>query len=439
MWTALQSAVIPAFCSTTADGRTLVLRDIVPFANPFYRNHAGAGPLFVEDVSGAGYSFAPGTQVWARQFNAEGGTDPKVVNDGGSFWALGWKTEGGETLLENKNGGRSELWGVLAYTFGVGHDKPAFLNSDAGLALQMTGMTYMGANGFYDLLVRDTQGGATKEVRRDAGTSRGGMTLPLYVSGPAQEAKPQKETTMKKTPMAVKSVLIAAAAVTAAGLTHPVPVRAEAPAPSGKVYKAPEFMDGEKQGTAAGNPLEVAGKPLWRLDQIWPDDPLNHDDYKPLLWAGDHWDGAYDFGGQPGAKVEAGKITLAVRGSWGGGGTMPGGKFAALVFLAPAKGHIIRSLGTVRAGVWQGDGSVVSLSVLKYDPLTKKVTRLNAQSPTPKDTDVKLADIAADLDAGQELILAPLVGAMYTAANVELTGFQIQAAAPPLRQKWEMF
>ena len=166
---------------------------------------------------------------------------------------------------------------------------------------------------------------------------------------------------------------------------------------------------------------------MWRLDQIWPDDPLNHDNYKPLLWAGDHWDGAYDFGGQPGAKDEAGKITLGVRGGWGGGGTQPGGKLAVLVFLAPAKAHYTVT-GTVRSGVWQGDGAVVTLSVLKYDPATKKISRLRSVA-TPKDTDVKLEGVEADLDAGQELILAPLVGAMYTAANVELTGLQVQSGA----------
>ena len=167
-----------------ADGRTLVLRDLLPFANPVYRNHAGAGPLFIEDVSGSGYSFAPGTKVWARQWNDEGGVNPKFINDGGTVWALGLKTEGGDTVLENKNGGRAEVWAGFAYTFGVSHDTPAAVNTDAALALQMTGMTYMGANGFYDLLVRDSQGGVTKETRRNAGTSRGGMTLPLYVSGP---------------------------------------------------------------------------------------------------------------------------------------------------------------------------------------------------------------------------------------------------------------
>ena len=173
------------------DARTLVLSDILP-SNPVYRSHPGAGPLFLEDVSSAGYYFAPGTQVWARQFNAEGAANPKAVNDGASLWVLGWKTEGGETLLENKNGGRAEVWGGLAYTFGVGHDTPAFRNTDAALAAQLTGMTYQGANGYYDLLVRDAQGGAVKETRVDGSTSRGGKTLPLYVAGPA--ATPAKNT-----------------------------------------------------------------------------------------------------------------------------------------------------------------------------------------------------------------------------------------------------
>ena len=166
------------------DARTLILRDILLFAAPVYRSHLGSGPLFLEDIAGAGYDIAPGTQVWARQWNAEGAITPKFVNDGGTVWALGLKTEGSDPIVENKNGGRTEVWAGFAYTFGVAHDTPAIINTDAALAFQMTGMTYMGANGYYNLLVRDTRNGHLTEVRRGAETSRGGLTLPLYVSAP---------------------------------------------------------------------------------------------------------------------------------------------------------------------------------------------------------------------------------------------------------------
>lgn len=194
--------------------------------------------------------------------------------------------------------------------------------------------------------------------------------------------------------------------------------------PAGKTYKAPEFFDGEENGKPSGNPLEVGGKPTWRMDQIWPDDPLKRENYKPMNWANDAWRGAYEFGGQPSAKVEAGKIMLGIRGGWGGEGSMPGNKMAALVFIAPAKGTYTVS-GIARAGVWQGDKAAASLSLMKGDSKAGKVTRIRSLA-TPSDTDVTLENIEVELDAGQELIFAPIVTQMYTAANLELRDLKVQ-------------
>jgi hypothetical protein len=191
-----------------------------------------------------------------------------------------------------------------------------------------------------------------------------------------------------------------------------------------KTYKAPEFFDGEENGKPSGNPLETGGKPLWRFDQIWPDDPLKRENYKPMNWAGNNWRGAYEFGGQPEAKVEAGKIQLGVRGGWGGDGSMPGNKMVALVFIAPAKGTYT-VMGTARAGVWQGDKAAASLSVLKADTKANKITRVRSIA-TPSDTDVALEEIEVEMEAGQELLFVPMVTQMYTAANLELRDLKIQ-------------
>ncbi len=379
-----------------ADARTVVLRDILTFGLPVYVNHPGAGALFVEDVAGAGYEFAPGTRVWARQWNIEG-AGVKVVNNGGTVWAMGWKTEGGDTIAQNTNGGRMELWAGLAYTFGVAKDTAAFVNDNSSLALTLAGMTYMGGdNPFYAVLVRDTQHGQTQEYRRDALPGRGGAAfLPLFVSAPQPTG----------TRRAVREVAARPAA-------NVMPASAQA-------YSLPNFWDGQQNGSAAGNPATV-----WRLDQVWPEDILQRADYKPLVWGGQNWVATDQKFGSATGKVENGVLTLGLRSAWGVSGDVAGSKLAALVFVAPAKSHYTLS-GTARASIWQGDDKVL-LHVLQDDG--QKLTPLKVLS-LPKDTDVTLDGVEADLDAGQTLIVTAQIGAWYTGVNLSLTGLKITARA----------
>ncbi len=405
-----------------ADARTLVVRDITSFARSFLKNTRGAGPLFIEDVAGAGFHFAPGTQIWARQWNLEGQGQPKAINDGATLWSLGSKHESAETILENKNGAKSEMWGGFAYTFGADANRPAYINTDANLVVQSAGTTYMGANGYFDLLVKDTHNGQTSEVRRAQAVGRGGgVTLPLYVS------------VLNPDTMNLKPIAAIAATTLATAPQTTAPATAQT---SAKVFKAPEFFDGEETGKPTGNPLEVGSKPTWKAVQIWPDDPLKRDSYKPMNWAGDTWRGAYEFGGQPALKVEAGKIVMGVRGGWAGDGTMGGNKVAALVFIAPAKSTYSLS-GIARAGVWQGEKSAASLSLFKSDPASGKITRVRS-IPTPSDQDVPLENIEIELDAGQELALVPTVTQMYTAANVELRDLKIASGAPSVASEMKV-
>ena len=165
------------------DARTLVLRDVISFDAQVYRGSTGAGALFVEDVSGAGYRFTKDARAWARQWNCEGAGSPKASNDGGEVWVLGWKTEGGETLAVNRGGGRMELLGGLAYSFGVDPKTPLFLNESAALALSFCGTSYVGPNGFFTLLVQQVNAGTTAPLARINVPKRGGgVSVPLYIS-----------------------------------------------------------------------------------------------------------------------------------------------------------------------------------------------------------------------------------------------------------------
>ena len=84
-------------------------------------------------------------------------------------------------------------------------------------------------------------------------------------------------------------------------------------------YRIPRSWEGVKKGSSDANPAVADGKPLWRLDQVWPDDPIIADHYTPLTWNGTAWSPEKNgLGGQPEAKIEAGAVDLAVRGPWTG-------------------------------------------------------------------------------------------------------------------------
>ncbi|MGQ9588772.1 MAG: glycosyl hydrolase family 28-related protein, partial [Planctomycetota bacterium] len=146
-----------------ASKRALVLRRLgINFqAAEAYRN-SGTGDLYIEDVVGRWFRFR-GQSVWARQFNVEGdGTH--VLNDGGSVWILGLKTEGGGTLLETRNGGRTELLGSFSYTVGRIDASPMFVVDEAEASIAFAEVCYTGRP--FERIVRETRGGVTREILR---------------------------------------------------------------------------------------------------------------------------------------------------------------------------------------------------------------------------------------------------------------------------------
>ena len=154
--------------------RTLVLRRLgINFqAADAYRG-AGPGTVFLEDVVGRWFTFK-NQSVWARQFNPEGdGTH--VSNDGGTLWVLGLKTEGGGTLVETKNGGRSEILGSFSYTVGPGKLAPMFVIDNARASFTFGEVNYTGDP--FATVVRETRGGQTREMKNTDPAWAGHFTL----------------------------------------------------------------------------------------------------------------------------------------------------------------------------------------------------------------------------------------------------------------------
>ena len=166
-----------------------------------------------------------------------------------------------------------------------------------------------------------------------------------------------------------------------------------------KVYRVPGNWAGKKAGSAEGNPLVVGAKPLWRLDQVWPDDPMKPGNYRPLPWSGTAWQAAeHSHGGQPAAKATPTAVELVVRTAWPG---QPGNKLAALTFIAPEPGTYTLS-ATVKPRVWDA-GAPIALDVLKK---SDAVTRVKTIELKPK-VGADIAGIRVPLEAGEELVLVP--------------------------------
>jgi Pectate lyase superfamily protein len=179
-----------------ASARPLLLRHVGDFArgaHGFYRNTVGAGALFVEDTASNGpWHFDAPQDVWARQFNPEGHftdpTQPLVSKLGGRLWVLGLKTEGENTVLEQRGGAAEVLGGLLYPSRPVpAQDRPAFLCRDAACRLGFVdaGERLNGQLEGYTLLVRDDHHGVVSDVLRfgasdDTRVNPGGKKLPFY-------------------------------------------------------------------------------------------------------------------------------------------------------------------------------------------------------------------------------------------------------------------
>ncbi len=161
--------------------RTLVLRRLaINFqAADAYRS-TGTGDIYIEDVVGRYFRFHK-QHLWARQFNPEGdGTH--ILNDGGTAWILGLKTEGGGTLLETTNGGKSELLGSFSYSVGNTKLAPMFVIKDAQASLSFSEVCYSGQP--FPIIMEETQNGVTKIIRQEDPLWAGCFTL--YTSKPGR-------------------------------------------------------------------------------------------------------------------------------------------------------------------------------------------------------------------------------------------------------------
>jgi hypothetical protein len=170
-------------------GRTLAVRHLVC---DHIVKAKGAGDLFLDDVC-CGILDINGGNVWARQLNQEGSCDPaadppprpNTINDGGSFWLFGLKTEQNRTKVWTKNGGTSEIYAYILANR-ASNPLPMFVAEDASVAVSVYETTLR--NGPFATVLQTIRNGTPGASIPGMRPGSRGVSIPWAVAVPAQPA-----------------------------------------------------------------------------------------------------------------------------------------------------------------------------------------------------------------------------------------------------------
>lgn len=132
-----------------------------------FTEKARGGRVFFEDVCTNNLQFNQ-QRVWARQLNVEN-EGLHILNDQSDLWLLGYKTERGGTLLDTRNGGRSEVLGGFSYTTTAGKLGPMFHTTDASIGAFFAEVCFNGDP--FQTLIREKRGDVERTIDRENGNT----------------------------------------------------------------------------------------------------------------------------------------------------------------------------------------------------------------------------------------------------------------------------
>ena len=150
--------------------RTLYAKDIQTQTCAFYFNTVPGGKVFLENVActsgNVKYRSLPafefhGQTAWGHLMNPER-AEIEVSNDGGTFWLMGFKTEGDGPLVDTRNGGYSEVLGGVM-SIGRNHMKPIVMNMDSNVSVICSTNSYDTLSN-YPLIVSDIRKGGERHL-----------------------------------------------------------------------------------------------------------------------------------------------------------------------------------------------------------------------------------------------------------------------------------
>jgi len=163
--------------------RQVAIRDVVGEGVTLLDRKTGGGRTSLEDVCCGLFKVAGPQPVFAEQLDTEGG-GVRIQNRGGTLLILGLKTEGINTVLDNRDNARTEIFGGLIYMVRPNGDIsiPAFRNDNSWFAASFAEES-LRPNSRYQTYLVD----GDKTVRPEQFPERGfGRTVPMLIAAPRQ-------------------------------------------------------------------------------------------------------------------------------------------------------------------------------------------------------------------------------------------------------------
>ncbi len=140
--------------------RDVVLRDIISAGVKLLDRKQAGGRVFIENTCCGEITIAGPRPVQALQLDTEGGR-VRIVNQGSPLSIVGLKTEGVSTIVDNRNGARTDIFGGLVYMVRDpgSNDVPAFRNAGSRLSASFAEEALRSASRYRVYLEDDTANG----------------------------------------------------------------------------------------------------------------------------------------------------------------------------------------------------------------------------------------------------------------------------------------
>jgi len=177
--------------------RPLYLRDMHTQCCPCYFNTVPGGTVYMEDVVGTTavrkYRQQPcfhfiGQKAYGLCLNPERSAH-EIINDGGSLWLMGFKTEGDGPLCETFNGGTTD---ILGGTISIGTNglRPIIYNEESDVSAVLATNGY-GTQNIFPVAVEEIREGKRRVLLHNELPQRFApfYRMPLYVGRAKNENK----------------------------------------------------------------------------------------------------------------------------------------------------------------------------------------------------------------------------------------------------------
>ncbi len=192
-------------------------------------------------------------------------------------------------------------------------------------------------------------------------------------------------------------------------------------------WSLPPSWEGKEKGKSDGSAATADGKPVWKLEQLWPPDWKKKENFRPMVWTGTDWNVAEGgFGGQPGASLKDGALVLGTRAPHG---NPPAWRVCGLAFVAPMAGTYTLG-GTARCRMWDSDNKTALLLLVKSGSGVREEGRIDIANRGK----VTLENRRVALESDDELILLPKIEGSFSGGDCILRDLQISLEGSTLEK-----